>query len=143
MSTDLFAQTGILHHTLHELNNRFCGRTFIMSRPGFLMSQYMEMLFPMQPKRASNGSMMTMTDKTVNVDVMTAEKREFTSQGMMGGMGMGMGMGVSCLSQFVLFRDSSHDIFAFFHVEIYSNLNLDDERNALHGVRKSLSSHLI
>lgn len=97
MSTDMVAQAGILHHTMNELNNTFCGRTFIMSRPGFTFSQYMDMLFPMHAsshsKRASMSTQMTMLDKIVDVDVATAEKREFTAQGMMGGvMNMGAGM---------------------------------------------------
>jgi len=49
------------------------------------------MLFPVSSSKRGSMSMMSgMLDKVVDVDVMTAEKREFTAQGMMGGMGMGM-----------------------------------------------------
>jgi hypothetical protein len=59
-----------------------------MSRPGFLFSQYIDILFPLSHSK-HHSSQPTILDKMVHVDVMTAEKREFTAQGMMGGMSLG------------------------------------------------------
>lgn len=49
------------------------------------MSQYMEMLFPMQNNK------MCILDENVSVDMQTAEKREFTAQGMSMLKPMGLG----------------------------------------------------
>ncbi|KAL3423690.1 hypothetical protein PVAG01_05437 [Phlyctema vagabunda] len=75
-STDLTAQCGILHHTCQTLDNRLCGRLFLLHRPGFLFSHYLDTLFPsiQSPKAVLN--------EVVAVDVQTAEKREFTAQGV-------------------------------------------------------------
>ena len=95
MSSDYFARCGIMHHTRSMLDNTMCGREFIIgSMPmpmmssivpnsilapmnsGFMMSQYLEMLFP------TSDSTMSILDQKVVVDMQTAEKREFTAQGV-------------------------------------------------------------
>jgi len=99
MSSDFFARCGIMHHTRSMLDNTMCGREFIINslpmssensrmsqmRSGFMMSQYMNMLFPMSKQK------MSMLDEKVDVDMQTAEKREFTAQGMSMLKPMGLG----------------------------------------------------
>ena len=82
ISNDFFAQCGIIHHTRSVLDNRFCGRVFVLNKtPGFLFNDhYLTALFP-SPSQilAGKGSVL---DAIVSVDISTAEKREFTAQGV-------------------------------------------------------------
>lgn len=105
MSSDFFARCGLIHHTRSMLGNTMCGREFIInSMPmrmmspnmssnmpsnmsksmmmsqmssGFMMCQYLDMLFP-----TSSKSQMCILDEKIAVDMQTAEKREFTAQGV-------------------------------------------------------------
>jgi len=102
--TDPTASCGIMHHTMKILDNRFCGRTFLISRPGFMFCQYMDMLFPLMPanKRASIVMSGGILDMVPIVDTETAEKREFTA------MGMGMGGSLSGMKRMSLGRMHSN-----------------------------------
>lgn len=84
MSNDMMARCGIMHHTMCLLDNRFCGRMFVIHRPGFTFSQYMEMMFrpTMMQKRSMSMMRRSMLDEVPEIDVSMAEKREFTAQGM-------------------------------------------------------------
>jgi len=78
---------------MNILDNRFSGRTFLVSRPGFMFCQYMDMLFPLMPtnKRTIAGMNVGILDTIPIVDIETVEKREFTAMGMsMGGSFSGM-----------------------------------------------------
>ena len=96
ISSDFFARCGIIHHTRSMLGNTMCGREFIMNsmhRPvmsptspnsiitspkssGFRMFQYLDMLFP------TSSLNRCILNERVTVDMNTAEKREFTAQGV-------------------------------------------------------------
>ncbi|RDW71720.1 hypothetical protein BP5796_07754 [Coleophoma crateriformis] len=78
LSNDITAKCGILHHTRNTLDNRFCGRVFAIDRPGFLLTHYLNTLFPINPLTTPNKAL----DEIVSVEVQTAEKREFTAQGV-------------------------------------------------------------
>jgi hypothetical protein len=103
MSSDLMARCGIMHHSMILLDNRFCGRMFMVNRPGFMFTQYLDMMFPSTSsmrmgKRSGMSGMPMNGDGILNecpmVDVETCEKREFMANAMagmkmmMGGMGM-------------------------------------------------------
>lgn len=93
LASDFFARIGILHNTRNVLDNRLCGRIFIiddraMSKlgqgksgghgGGFLLSEhYLDLLFPDKMSIAKS-----ILDQVVEVDDQTAEKREFTAQGV-------------------------------------------------------------
>ncbi|TAQ87807.1 hypothetical protein B7494_g3873 [Chlorociboria aeruginascens] len=94
---DLLACNGILHHTRSVLDTRFCGRVFVLSPPsthqGFLFStHYLSLLFPDRTrtsyasKTRVPGTKTTLEiellDEVIDVDIETAEKREFTAQRM-------------------------------------------------------------
>ncbi|KAH8598673.1 hypothetical protein B0O99DRAFT_613942 [Bisporella sp. PMI_857] len=108
MTTDLTANCGIMHHTMNVLDNRFCGRTFLVSRPGFLFDQYMDMLFPQISTAKRSSSHMSLSsggilDTVAEVDSTMVEKREFTALGIhgtaMNGMKrMSLGRGISSIS---------------------------------------------
>jgi len=78
LSSDITARAGIIHNTCSALDNRFCGRLFILNKqPGFLFNaHYLSSLFPSSP------SPHPVLDCPVEVDVETAAKREFTAQGV-------------------------------------------------------------
>jgi hypothetical protein len=94
LASDLFARCGVLHNTRNVLDNRFCGRVFILDDTsndsngsiqariqahggGFLMNEhYLDLLFPVDGIENRNA-----LDQVVEVDIETAEKREFTAQG--------------------------------------------------------------
>jgi hypothetical protein len=86
-----------MHHTRSVLDNTFCGREFIInstsmgfgrpsenadtkqiSRTGFTLSQYLDMLFPTSNKKPARSIL----DEKIVIDIQTAEKREFTAQGV-------------------------------------------------------------
>jgi hypothetical protein len=93
MSSDFFARCGIMHHTRSMLGNTMCGREFIVNstpmmssnlsnsmissiNSGFMIYQYLDMLFPTRNPKTC------ILDEVVAVDMQTAEKREFTAQGV-------------------------------------------------------------
>ncbi len=100
LSSDIFARCGVLHNTRNVLDNSFCGRVFVLddarmsdgSRDannskahggggGFLMNEhYLDLLFPLPSTRYAGDA--DALDLVVSVDVSTAEKREFTAQGV-------------------------------------------------------------
>lgn len=122
LSSDIFARCGVLNAVKNKLDSRFCGRVFIIddakisasSYPssmagrrggGFLFDEhYLDLLFP---ELERNGEAM---DQIVEVDIATAEKREFTAQGvalplkalnlspMMMGPTNGLGLGIGSLA---------------------------------------------
>jgi hypothetical protein len=81
---DWIARWGVLHHVRNVLDNRFSGRVIVMQqndRAGYGMNEgYLDMLFPglLQGQAERVGIM----DCAVDVDFETAEKREFTAQGV-------------------------------------------------------------
>lgn len=93
LASDIFARCGVLHNTRNVLDNRFCGRVFVLddgqisktngkSFPanggGFLMIEhYLDLLFPNEGRDAGD-----ILNQVVHVDIETAEKREFTAQGV-------------------------------------------------------------
>jgi len=93
LASDIFARCGVLHSTRNVLHNRFCGRVFVldekaMRRPngsvastaggGFMLNEhYLDLLFPTDPLYAID-----VLNQVVEVDMETAEKREFTAQGV-------------------------------------------------------------
>jgi hypothetical protein len=93
LASDVFARIGILHNTRNVLDNRLCGRIFVIDDGaitklnqgksgghggGFLMSEhYLDLLFP-DKVSVAKGTL----DQVVQVDDQTAEKREFTAQGV-------------------------------------------------------------
>jgi hypothetical protein len=93
LASDIFARCGVLHNTRNVLHNRFCGCVFVldekaMTRPngsaastaagGFMLNEhYLDLLFPTDPLHAID-----VLNQAVEVDVETAEKREFTAQGV-------------------------------------------------------------
>lgn len=93
LAFDLFARWGVLHNTRNVLDNRFCGRVFVLNdrnirRPngsaistsvgGFMMVEhYLDLLFPPDARYAVD-----VLSQIVEVDMETAEKREFTAQGV-------------------------------------------------------------
>lgn len=79
MCNDLVARCGIMHHSMCLLDNRFCGRIFVVNRPGFTFSQYLDMMFPSAMMRKHAISLL---DEVPEIDISMAEKREFTAQGM-------------------------------------------------------------
>lgn len=102
MTTDLTASCGVMHHTMNMLSNRFCGRTFLVSRPGFMFCQYMDMLFPLSSTTKRTGPLSGgILDCVPTIDVETAEKREFTA------MGMGIGGSLAGMKRMSLMRSGS------------------------------------
>lgn len=86
MCNDFLARTGIMHHTLNVLDNRFCGRTFVVNRPGFMFSQYLDMMFPPTKSGKRGDAQRTILNEVPEIDISTAEKREFTAQGVTSSM---------------------------------------------------------
>lgn len=93
LASDIFARCGVLHNTRNVLHNRFCGRVFVldekaMKRPngsiisttagGFMLNEhYLDLLFPTETHHHID-----FLNQVVEVDMETAEKREFTAQGV-------------------------------------------------------------
>lgn len=88
LTTDVLARYGVLHNIRNVLDNRFCGRVFVFddknktgsqaSGTGFSMNEdYLSFLFP-----SNISNMRTVLDISVDVDLATAEKREFTAEGV-------------------------------------------------------------
>ncbi len=93
LALDIFARIGVLQNTRNVLDNRFCGRIFVLddrsmtkrnSRTasttggGFMLNEhYLDLLFPTDSPAAID-----ILDQVVDVDMETAEKREFTAQGV-------------------------------------------------------------
>jgi hypothetical protein len=93
LASDIFARCGVLHNTRNVLHNRFCGRVFVldekaMRRPngsvvstaagGFMLNEhYLDLLFP-----TDTHHHIDFLNQVVEVDRETAEKREFTAQGV-------------------------------------------------------------
>jgi hypothetical protein len=93
LTSDIFARCGVLHHTRNTLDNRFCGRVFVLTdevirKPdlirsatnsgGFMLNEhYLNLLFPTSPSHSPD-----VLNLVVAVDIETAEKREFTAQGV-------------------------------------------------------------
>jgi hypothetical protein len=93
LASDLFARCGVLHNTRNVLDNCFCGRVFVLDdsnirRPnsnlisttggGFMLDEhYLELIFP-----ADGRHVVDVLNQVVKVDMETAEKREFTAQGV-------------------------------------------------------------
>ncbi|KAI9744100.1 MAG: hypothetical protein M1818_002252 [Claussenomyces sp. TS43310] len=93
LQSDILARWGILHNVKNVLDNRFCGRVFVLNdrEPsgapgakqrrrggGFLFSEhYMDQIFP-----ADGSPRSRFLDAVVRVDAETAEKREFTAMGI-------------------------------------------------------------
>jgi hypothetical protein len=93
LASDIFARCGVLHNTRNVLDNRFCGRVFVLNesnipRPnstitsttggGFMLNEhYLDLLFPTDAHHTFD-----VLNQVVDVDTETAEKREFTAQGV-------------------------------------------------------------
>jgi hypothetical protein len=93
LASDIFARCGVLHTTRNVLDSRFCGRVFVLddrkmnktdrkttsaTGGGFLLNEhYLDHLFPSDVRHACD-----VLSQVVEVDIETAEKREFTAQGV-------------------------------------------------------------
>lgn len=93
LASDIFARCGVLHNTRNVLDNRFCGRVFVLDKinipgpngmiisttsGGFMLNEhYLDLLFPTDAHHAVD-----IFNQVVEVDTETAEKREFTAQGV-------------------------------------------------------------
>lgn len=94
LASDIFARCGVLNSTRNVLDNRFCGRVFVFnddptnatygipfpasSGGGFLMNgHYLDLLFPSDAQHIGD-----ILDQVVEVEIETAEKREFTAHGV-------------------------------------------------------------
>jgi hypothetical protein len=93
LASDIFARCGVLHNTRNVLDNHFCGRVFVLedgnvrgpkgnvisaTSGGFLLNEhYLDLLFPANTRQAGD-----VLNQVVEVDMETAEKREFTAQGV-------------------------------------------------------------
>lgn len=82
MSTDMMARCGIMHHMINLMDNRFCGRMFVINRPGFTFPQYLSMMFP--PPSSTPKKSRIILNEMSKINISTAEKREFTAQGVTG-----------------------------------------------------------
>jgi len=100
-ASDFFARCGVLHHTKNVLDNRYCGRVFEIDSKlpstgrsaSYIFTDYLDVLFPplsttlSQDRESSNLDLYTpqrlpVLDTVISVDIATAEKREFTAQGV-------------------------------------------------------------
>lgn len=69
------------------LDNRFCGRMFLVNRPGFTFTHYLDIMFPPIVRNQTKSGLQLIggiLNEVPQVDVATAEKREFMAVAMAG-----------------------------------------------------------